>query len=106
LIYKLNFAFGTSQKLAISAWGVLRNKSNDLPRIIVNNITYAAAKNTWDNKYGVDIAYKFSNNIALSYSFGKDYKHPSAATSKGNQLISFLNLFYSLNTKLVDGNIK
>lgn len=106
LIYKLNFAFGTSQKLAISAWGVLRNKSNDLPRIIVNNITYAAVKNTWDNKYGVDIAYKFSNNITLSYSFGKDYKHPSAATSKGNQLISFLNLFYSLNTKLVDGNIK
>lgn len=106
LIYKLNFAFGTSQKLAISAWGVLRNKSNNLPGIVVNNITYTAIKNTWDNKYGVDIAYKFSNNIALSYSFGKDYKNPSGITTKGNQLISFLNLFYSLNAKLDNGNIK
>lgn len=106
LIYKLNFALGTAQKFTVSAWGVLRNKSNDLPNIVVNNITYTAAKNTWDNKYGLDIAYKFSNSIALSYSFGKDYKNPAGAVTKRNQLISFLNLFYSLNAKLVNGNIK
>jgi hypothetical protein len=106
LIYKLNFALGTAQKFTVSAWAVLRNKSNDLPNIVVNNITYTAAKNTWDNKYGLDIAYKFSNSIALSYSFGKDYKNPAGAVTKRNQLISFLNLFYSLNAKLVNGNIK
>lgn len=99
-IGKLNFGFGSEQKFSISVWAVLRNKSNDLPSLVINNITYTAAKNLWDNKYGLDLSYKLSNTFALSYSFGKDYKLPLGAGMKGNQLISFLNLFYSLNTKV------
>ncbi|WP_316801470.1 hypothetical protein [Pedobacter frigidisoli] len=106
LIYKINFSFGTDQKLAISAWGVLRKKSNDLPKVVIDNVTYTAAKNSWDNKYGIDISYKFSNTIALSYSFGKDYKNLYGSKNGGNQLISFLNLFYSLNTKLIGSDLR
>ena len=102
LIYRLNYAAGANQKFMISLWGVLRSKSNDLPKVVVNNVTYSAAKNTWDNKFGADISYKLSNNFALSYSLGKDYKNPlgNIAGQTSNKLISFLNIFYSLNTKI------
>ncbi|WP_439695653.1 hypothetical protein ACFGVS_22395 [Mucilaginibacter sp. AW1-7] len=99
-IFRVNYATDALQKFTVSLWGVLRRSSNNLPQLVVNGVTYTAAKKAWDNKYGFELTYKITDQIAASYSVGKNFKNDQLFNIKnGNQLINVLSLFYSLNTK-------
>ncbi|HUS01198.1 MAG TPA: hypothetical protein VMY77_05700 [Chitinophagaceae bacterium] len=95
-ILRLNLAIGNKQKFMLSVLGVLRLKSTSVEKFLNNN-KYYIIKNETDNKFTLDISYKITSQLALSYSFGKNYG--KTAFSLPNQLINFLNLFYSVNTK-------
>ena len=97
-IFRLNLAFGTKESFTISAWGVLRYKTSQSKSVVVNGETYYNRQTDADNKYGIDISYKLSDNVALSYSFGKGYGKDNFLGNNG--LINYLNLFYALSTKV------
>ena len=104
-IFRFTYSVGAKQKFTVSAWGLLRYKTIASESIVINNVKYFTRGDDWDNKYGIDICYKLSDNIAFAYSFGKNYGKDIYSSQTGsNTLINYLNLFYSLNTKIQKNN--
>ncbi|HKC36887.1 MAG TPA: TonB-dependent receptor, partial [Chitinophagaceae bacterium] len=98
-IIRLNFSFGNTERFLISTWGVLRYKTKKISSYSTSSGTVHVTQSDSDNKYGLDVSYKLTDNIAFSYSLGKGFRFPSFA-NKANALFNYLNLFYSLNTKV------
>lgn len=104
-VFRFTYAIGTKQKFTVSAWGLLRYKTITSESMVINNVKYFTRSDDWDNKYGIDICYKLSDNIAFAYSFGKNYGKDIYTPQAGsNTLINYFNLFYSLNTKIQKNN--
>lgn len=99
VIGRLNFYTDSQQKFTLSAWGLLRFISASSQSVVINNLTYYHNNTAWDNKYGVDISYKVSDNVAFAYSFGKGYSDPFSLTTLKSKLVNFLTVYYSIDNK-------
>ena len=97
-ILRLNFVFGSRERFTISALGDLRYRSAKMDEMVIGGSSFYRFENDMDTKLVVDLSVKLSETIAFSYSIGKNFGKDLYTIP--NSLISFLNIFYSINTKV------
>ncbi len=97
-ILRVNFVFGNKERFMASVLGDLRYRSAKVDKTIINGNPFYRFENDMDTKLVVDLSFKLTDAIAFSYSIGKNFGKDLYAVP--NSLISFVNIFYALNTKL------